>query len=587
MPALVYNEHKTIINGSRGRMKERISIIIAILIGIGAGLFAVLFRYLVMWAETAYHQITKSILATFIGDGWIIFVPALAGLVVGPFIYLTAKEAKGTGIPDVMEAIALHGGKIRKRTIFTKAIASSTSIGGGGSVGGEGPIIQIGASIGSIVGQLFRLNQKMMKTYVACGAAAGIAATFNTPITGVIFAQEIILGEFVSGAFVLIVISAVTAAAIAGLFLGSSPAFLVDTYVLNSPIELTFYALLGVITALVAIVFIKVLYKTEDLFNLVKTPEWFKPAIGGLLVGIIGLGFPQILGIGYTTIERIFLDDFLLPTLMMLVLFKILATSITLGSGHSGGIFAPSLFIGASLGGGVGMLLQFLFPNLVLHSNAYAIVGMGAMVAGVTQAPITAVMMIFEMTQDFTIILPLMIAVVFSTWISSYLSKDNIFTLKLARKGIKIRAGHDVNVLKNIIVDQVMTTPVEVVQENDRVGNVIKMMHDSKHNGFPVVNYSGQLCGIITLQDIREAPVKGIMDKYVRMLMSKKLIVTFPEESLEDVFHKLSDYDLGHLPVVKHEDEKVLLGIVTRSDVIKAYSRQKINDSQATSAINT
>jgi len=535
---------------------------------------------LVDLAEIVYQYVTRGLFTPIAGEWWFIFVPALAGLIVGPFIFYVAKEVKGTGVPDVMEAIALHGGKIRKRTILAKTFASATSIGGGGSVGAEGPIVQIGAGIGSLIGQLFKLNPKMIKTYVACGAAAGIAATFNTPITGVIFAQEIILGEFASGAFILIVVSAVTAAAIAQLFLGTSPAFLVETYLLNSPIELFFYALLGIFAALIALIFMKVLYKTEDIMNQINTPEWFKPIIGGLLVGIIGIKYPQVLGIGYSTIEQIFQEGFLLPTLVMLVIIKIVATSITLGSGHSGGIFGPSLFIGASLGGSVGAMMKSLFPAIVLQPGAYAIVGMGAMVAGVTQAPITAVMMIFEMTQDFAIILPLMIAVVFSTWISTYLSSENIFTLKLARKGIKLKAGHNVNILKEITVVNVMTTPVEVVQEKDLVGNVIKMMHDSKHNGFPVVNDNGELGGIITLQDIREAPVQGIMEKLVDQLMSKTLVVTFPNETLDDVFQKLNDFDIGHLPVVEEGNEAKLLGIVTRSDVIKAYSRQKIKNSE-------
>ncbi len=552
-----------------------VAVIVSLLVGSLAGLFAVVFRVMIGWSSKGYTATASSLFHFLPGNTWKIFIPALAGLVVGPLVYFFAREAKGHGVPEVMESVALKGGKMRMRVIFIKAIASASSIGSGASVGREGPIVQMGSGIGSIVARFFKMRKEKVRTCVACGAAAGIAATFNAPIAGVIFALEVILGQFGSSAFILIVISAVTASVVAQIFVGDIPAFVVHGYSLNHPLELIFYAFLGVLSAIVAYLFIKVLYKSEDLIDRWKIiPDWFKPVIGGVVIGAIGLLFPQVLGVGYETMETIFREEMLLGTLIALVFIKILATSITLGSGHSGGVFAPSLFMGAALGGAFGLIIQALFPTIAGSPGAYAIIGMGALVAGTTQAPITAVLIIFEMTRDYHIILPLMIAVVFSTLISSILSEETIYTIKLLRRGIKLKAGKDINIMKQIKVKDVMTKSVEVCSQDTKVGKVIDMMHHSKHNGFPVLNERTEIVGIITLQDIREAPVEGIMDQFVSNLMSDKLIVTYPEDTLEDVFHKFSQYDIGHLPVVIDEQSKQIAGLITRSDIVKAYDKQ-------------
>jgi len=553
-------------------------IILAGIVGIITGFFAVLFRHMILWAQKGYH-LSSALMFPFWEDAPKVFAPVLAGLVVGLITYQYAREVKGTGIPEVIEAVALKNGMIRKRVILAKTIAAASSIGSGASVGREGPIVQIGSGIGSLIGQIFQLHVSKMKTCVACGAAAGIAATFNAPIAGVIFAQEVILGEFVSTTFVSIVISAVTASVIAQIFMGDMPAFIVESYTLHHPLELNFYVFLGILSALIGIIFVKSLYKFEDFFLLFKhIPEWIKPMIGGLFIGLIGLQFPEVLGVGYETIEGTFQHRFVLSTLILLVFVKIIATSITLGTGHSGGIFAPSLFIGATFGAAFGIIMNQWFPQIVSNPEAYAIVGMGAVVAGTTQAPIAAVLMIFEMTRDYHIVLPLMLSVVFSTLLFSYLSDgESIYTLKLVRRGIHLKLGKDLRVMKKIKVADVMTKSVEVCRQNTKVGKVIEMMHNSKHNGFPVLNEKTELVGMVTLQDVREAPVEGIMERMVSDLMSHKLITTYPDETLEEVFHKFSRYDIGHLPVVLPDNPKKLIGILTRSDVIKAYDKQLLS----------
>ncbi|KUO49731.1 MAG: hypothetical protein APF76_00345 [Desulfitibacter sp. BRH_c19] len=581
---------KTIKENSRGLFNldidfSKFLIIIAVVIGTAGGLFAVFFQMMIGWANQGFHGASRSLFGFLPGNWWLVVVPSLAGIIVGPLVYFFAREAKGHGVPEVMEAVALKGGRMRMRVIFVKAIASASSIGAGASVGREGPIVQMGSGIGSVMGQRFKLNEEKIKTCVACGAAAGISATFNAPIAGVLFAQEVILGRFASATFIPIVISSVTASVIAQMFMGDVPAFFVHAYSLNHPLELILYSLLGVLAAISAVLFVKVLYKTEDIIDEVKIlPEWSKPVFGGIVIGMIGLKFPQILGVGYETIEAVFRGEILLITLIALVFVKIIATSLTLGSGFSGGVFAPSLFIGATLGGAFGLIVQQVFPGISIDSGAYAIVGMGAVVAGATQAPITAILIIFEMTRDYRIILPLMIAVVFSTLIFSYLSKDSIYTKKLSRRGVNLHLGKDINIMKRIRVKEVMSSPVEVVQDTDKVGDVIKKMHNSKHNGFPVMNLAGELTGIIALHDIREAPVKGIMEMPVLSLMNRKLIVTNPDETLDDVFKKLGLHEIGHLPVVAGDNPKKLLGIITRSDIVKAYDKKLLTTKEIETA---
>ena len=557
-------------------------IALAIIVGILGGLFSILFRYMIDWSHSGYNSVGKFFFSFMPGNLWMIMVPAIAGIIVGPLVYFFAREAKGHGVPEVMEAVALKGGRMRMRVIFIKAIASATSIGAGASVGREGPIIQMGSGIGSVLSQWFKLNEDKVKMLVACGAAAGISATFNAPIAGVMFSQEVILDNFKATSFVPIVISSVTASAISRMLLGDTPAFIVQAFVLNNPLELFFYALLGIISAFIAFIFVKTLYATEDLFDSIKAvPEWFKPVVGGLIIGLIGLKFPQVLGVGYESIDKAFNGQFVLGTMAALVIVKLLATSLTLGSGHSGGVFAPSLFVGAMLGGAFGLIFQHVFPAIVGNPGAYAIAGMGAVVAGTTQAPITAVLIIFEMTRDYHIILPLMIAVVFSTNVFAYLSrvylkKGNIYTLKLIRRGVNLQDGRDINIMKLIKVSDVMSTKVEVVHEDDILENVIHTMHDGKHNGFPTVNDKQELTGIITLQDIRDLPVKGIMKITVSQVSTNKLVVTYPDKTIDDVFGLLQKYDIGHLPVVSADNPKKLIGILTRSDIVKAYDKEMV-----------
>ena len=340
--------------------ENAIMAVLGAIVGLVGGLGAVGFRHAISFFQYIAYGSTADLFDVIQSIPWSqrLIIPTLGGLVVGPVVYFFAREAKGHGVPEVMEAVALKRGVIRKRVVFIKTLVSAVCIGTGGSVGREGPIVQIGSAVGSFIGQLLNVSVNRMRILVGCGAAAGIAATFNAPLAGAMFAFEIVLDEFGLNTFSPIIISAVTATAISRYFLGDVPAFVVPAYKLLSPWELPLYAVLGLFSAVVAVFFTFILYRFEDIFEDLKFPEYLKAAVGGLLIGATGLFFPHILGVGYGPIYLALMNNLNWWLMALLFIIKILATSITIGSGGSGGIFAPSLFVGAMTGGFFGTVVR-------------------------------------------------------------------------------------------------------------------------------------------------------------------------------------------------------------------------------------
>ncbi len=548
--------------------------LIALILGLCGGLGAILFYYLIHFFKNLFFGPVKGFLS-FLGPGGISLIGGIGGLMVGPLVSFFAREAKGHGVPEVMYAVARQGGRIRPRVVLVKALASALTIGTGGSAGREGPIAQIGAALGSTVGQLLRLSERRLITLVACGAGAGIAATFNTPIGGAIFALEVVLGEFTASNFGLVVISTVGAALVARMLLGNQPAFLVTSYDLVHPFELFFYAILGIAAAGVALLYARVLYWTEDLFaTLRKVPEWVRPALGGAAFGLIGAFLPQTLGRGEHVMNQILLGDLKFAWFLgLLCLAKIITTSLTIGSGGSGGVFFPGLYIGACLGGALGSIFHRLLPAVTAGSGAYALVGMGALFAGMTQAPVTAVLILFEMTQDYRIILPLMLACGLATLLARVLSRETIYTMKLARQGVQLRGGRDVNIMRGLRVEDAMTKLVHAVRADMTLADVIKLMQETRHNGFPVVDQDDCLVGVITLQDIRGVEPGVRLKTPVREVMTPHPVTAVPEETLEEVSRKFALRDIGRVPVVEGEECRKVVGVITRSDIVRAYNR--------------
>ncbi|MBW1695789.1 MAG: chloride channel protein [Deltaproteobacteria bacterium] len=566
-----------------GTNEHTIMAVLAFAVGIGGGYGAIGFRHLIDFFQSIAYGSSESLLEVVKTLPWYlrILLPALGGMVVGPLVYFGAREAKGHGVPEVMEAVALRNGFIRKRVVVIKSLASAITIGTGGSVGREGPIVQIGSAIGSTIGQLLHVSADRMKILVGCGAAAGIAATFNAPIAGSMFALEIILGDFGLATFSPIIISSVTATAISRHYLGDFPAFLVPQHKMVSFWEFPFYLGLGLFCAVIAVIFIKVLYRTEDIFDELKFPEYLKAILGGAALGAMSLLFPHLLGVGYGAIDQALMGLSAWWVLLLLIPFKILATSITIGSGGSGGIFAPSLFLGAMAGSLFGMGVHTLFPELTATPGAYGLVGMAAVVGGTTHGPLTAILIIFEMTGDYKIILPLMTTCIISTVAGRQMMRESIYTLKLIRRGIDIRAGKEVNVLKSIPVKEVMNPNVETLTESLTMEQLADIVSKSKHNSFPVLDEDGNLTGMLSYIDYRDAVFdENLKDLVVvKELASSKVVTVTLDDNLFDALEKISVRDFSLLPVVDSNNPKKLIGILTRRDIIGAYTRAVVKKS--------
>ena len=556
----------------------------SLIVGVGAGLGAVFFRWLIHAVGTLTFGNAADY---FIGlpPYYLIFIPAIGGLIVGPLIYNFAREAKGHGVPEVMEAVALRGGRIRPRVAVVKSLASAICIGTGGSVGREGPIAQIGSALGSSIGQWLKLSDERIRNLVACGAAGGVAATFNAPIAATIFALEVILGQFHVTYFGAVVISAVTADVVAHLFEGNLRAFTIPQYSMVSPWELLFYLLLGVLAAVAAYIFTRLLYFSEDLWKKLPIKEYIQPAVGGLILGVIGLlsykldGFPRIFGVGYESITEALHGSIPFQVLVGLLALKMLGTIITLGSGGSGGVFAPSLFLGAMLGQLFGLGVNHFFPGITAPPGAYAVVGMSAFFSGAAHAPITAVLIIFELTGDYQIILPLMLATVISTIVSRVISQESIYTLKLTRRGIHLENGQDIDILQSVTVGEIMTTVVDTVDADFPLDKLAEEFESTHHHGFPVVDKFGELTGIVTLQDLNNAITNGpIEDKVVGDIATiENVLVAYPGEAMGDALRRLSARDVGRLPVIEEEGSRKIVGVLRRVDVIRAYNHAIVN----------
>ncbi len=510
---------------------------------------------------------------------WRLAIPATGGLIVGPLIYFFAREARGHGVPEVMKAVALRGGIIRARIVAIKALASALSIGTGGSVGREGPIVQIGSAFGSTLGQILRLPTLQIRTLVACGAAAGISATFNAPIAGALFASEVIVGDFAVTQFTPIVISSVVATVVSRFFLGNHPAFEVPVYDIVSPLELAPYMLAGIVAGLVAVAFIRSLNAAEVFFERLAVPPYLQAALGGLIVGLIAIELPQVFGVGYTTISASLAGTLPALTMAGLVFAKIAATSVTIGSGGSGGIFAPSLFLGAMTGGFLGTHIHALFPDATAASGAYALVTMGALVAATTHAPISAIIIIFELTQTIDIIPALMVACVVSTLVCQLLSKDSIYTSKLRRQGIDLFAEEDPNVLKGLYVRDVIDPHPEVIPASATFQTILDLVVQSDHSQFFVVDRNNRLLGAISLTEVRRLIYERETLQHLIVagdLVDRSKPTVNEEDDLSVVMQLFSGTEVDEFAVVRSDDSSSLVGTVRAKEVMEAHNRESM-----------
>lgn len=537
----------------------------ALAVGLLSGFGVWLFKLLIELIHNAAN--------VWLGGSWlVVLIPVIGGLVVGLLMFFFVGEERYHGVAGIIEAVALAGGRLRYLRMPIKTIASAISIGSGAAVGPEDPSVQIGANIGSFFGQRLGLSDDRIRTLVAAGAAGGIAAAFNAPIAGVFFALEVILGEISAGAFSWVVISAVASSVFTQAVLGAQPAFSVPAYAFSSPSELFLYLGLGLLAGLISVAYIRLLYAAQDLLLRWAVPRWIKPAAAGLVVGLVGLYLPQVLGVGYETIEQILNGQLVAVGLLLaLLVAKLFLTPLCIGAGFMGGVFAPALFLGATLGSAYGTLVLPIFHGVPGEAAAYGMVGMAALLAGAVHAPLTAILLLFEMTNDYRIILPLMFSVVVSLFVSRSLQRDSVYMLGLARKGIRLDRGRDVEVLHAITVGEVMQKEVLTIQTGSSLEAAADLLVRTRHHGLPVVDDQGDLFGIFTTQDLDRAQSEGSTNQLVAKACTPDPLVTYPDATIGEALRSMSPKDLGRLPVVSRDNPRRLVGILRRADVIRAY----------------
>jgi CIC family chloride channel protein len=485
-----------------------------------------------------------------------------------------APEAQGHGVPEVQYAIRKMGGRIRPRVAAVKALASAISIGSGGSVGREGPIVQIGSSLGSTVGQAVGLGSNQTGILVAAGAAGAIAATFNAPIAGVMFAMEVILGNFAARSFGLVVVASVTSTAISQAVLGREPAFrLAEVFTLVSEWEFLLYLALGVFTGLIALAYVQTVYWFEDSFDAWRSNPNLKALVGGLGVGALGFfGSDLIFGVGHEGVELALQGEMALGLMLGLVVLKILATSVTLGAGGSGGIFAPSLFIGAMAGGAFGKVANQLLPNLTAPPGAYALVGMAALFAAAAHAPITGIIILFEMTDNYRIILPLMFSVVVAHLVASAIYDDSIYTIKLRRKGAMASPQQEMGILDLVLVTDAMSPEFERVHPELPLEDMAEVAREGKVRSWLVMGPEEDLLGIVTETDLEGAIVSGRAENAtVRDIMTTALTTCTPGEPLRIAFRRFANRAVFQIPVVEEDDPRKVAGVLRRNELLWAF----------------
>lgn len=557
--------------------------LMAAAIGLVAGVVAFLLYNLIgLFTNLAFFQrfsfAFSSPWQSHIG-AWVILIPVVGGIVVGIMAKYGSPKIRGHGIPEAMEAVLVNRSRIEPKVAILKPVSAAIAIGTGGPFGAEGPIIQTGGAIGSLVGQLLHTTAAERKVLLACGAGAGMAATFNTPIAGVILAIELLLFEFKSRSFIPLVIASTLATAMHNALMGYGPMFHVGPLHFQVPGALPYYLALGVLCGIAAVGFSKALYWVEDQFEKLPINDMWWPAIGAAGLGIIGFFVPRVFGVGYDTISDILSSRLTLELILLVMFFKALALVISLGSGTSGGLLAPMFMSSAAMGAAFAMLLnRMLGTNL--SPGAFALVAMGAVFGAAARATFTFIIFAFEITRDYNAILPLMLVSVIADGIAIVFAPASIMTEKLVRRGLRIHQDYEPDVLQQVSVGEVMSTDMATIPADMKLSDLGDRIarHDpalTKYQALPIVDSNNRLVGIITQGDVlRAMEPDQRREATVLEAGTRNPIVTFPDETLDSAVIKMLHNNIGRLPVVSREAPQHLVGYLGRAQVMQARLRR-------------
>jgi CIC family chloride channel protein len=538
------------------------TVLLSLVIGIVVGLVVVCF--ILLTGRLAARMYPAG------GAAWRrLVIPVAGSLVTGYLLSKYFPNARGSGIPQAKFALFINNGYISLKTVLGKFLCCSTSLASGIALGREGPSVQIGAGIASVLGRRFKLSTENVRALVPVGCSAALATAFNTPIAAVLFSLEEILGDMHAPVLGTVVIATATSWIVLHLVLGDQPLFHVPAYQLVNPIEFGIYAILGIVGGLVSVVFVKLLLGIRKFFkSLPKSTEWAQPAVGGLVVGIMGWYVPEVLGVGYDFVDTVLGGDFPVKMVALLAILKLIATPTCYGTGNAGGIFGPSLFIGATVGGTVGWFAHSLFPTVTAGPGAYALVGMGAAFAGIVRTPMTSVIMIFEMTRDYTIIVPLMIANMISYIISQKLQPEPIYEALALQEGVYLPTGESRDELAGIRVGQIMQIGREPLPAEMNLKEADEFLEQHGRNAWPVGDVK-RLNGVVTLREIEEG--RGWERLQDLVPEDSSFPYVHPDHPISLALERMGAAAVDAVPVVSRANIRQPYGVVTLTDILKAY----------------
>jgi CIC family chloride channel protein len=557
--------------------------VIATFIGLMAGISIIVFRTVVEGMEKFVFEGGKELLGINKGGWHLLLLPLIpmSGMVLLiPFSLLYPKEVNGYTFTKFLRKVNLEGGYIKARTIFLKLISTALTIGTGNSAGVEGPIAAIGGAIGSQIGQVSKVSGARMKVYIAAGCAGGIAGIFNAPLAGIFFASEIVLlGTFEISSFSALVIASAISTVVTRAWYGENPVFSIPAYHMVNPfVELPFYTIMAVVTGLIAVFHIRIFYFIRDKYQALPIHPQLKPLTGAFIIGCLGMAYPQIMGSGYQFIESVMNGNGTLFMLLALIFLKIIATAITLGSGGAGGVFAPALFIGAMIGGAFGHVANMISPTMTADPGAYATVGIGTFLAASTHAPMTAIFLLFEMTGNYMIIVPIMLTSIIATIVAKRFKEDSIDTVDFTREGIDIHEGRETAIMKSIRVGKAITEDVDFISEKANINHLLEIFRMAKGGFyFPVVDDSGKMVGIVSMQDVKNILHKAEEERVCYLvggICSRDVIMLTPDDSLYTAMQLFDIKGIEEIPVVEDLNNKWVVGMLKRRDVLAAYNHE-------------
>jgi CIC family chloride channel protein len=551
--------------------------LLAVVVGIVVAYAAIGFRLAIGGVQWLGFGFTTEIVfekAALLPWWQLLLVPTLGGLAIGLFLEYVMPGRRPQGVSHVIEANALKGGRMDLKEGFAAAAVSAASIGVGASVGREGPVVHFGAAIASNVAYRLRLSQGLSRTILGCGVAAAVSASFNAPIAGVFFALEVVIGHYALSAFTPVVIASVAGTVIARIHLGEAPAFIVPAQQIASFLEFPAFLLLGIVSAGIAMIFMWSIIYADHVVGRIRMPEWLKPATGGLLIGAVAIEFPHVLGVGYGVTDAALKHALTLELLLALLVLKTAATAVSLGCRFGGGVFSPSLFVGAMTGGAFGLIAAKIFPELASEQGAYSLIGMSAVAAAVLGAPMSTILIVFELTGDYKTTIAVMVATATASIIVQQALGKSFFHWQLEQRGLNLRGGRARHLLQTLTVRNVMTAEFNLVAESRTIGQIKAMMADLQPGEFIVTDAGGRLVGTFGFADLKEIAFDPALDELVnaRDVAHERSPVVTPDEDLERALRLMEVAHEDQLAVVEDLDDQRVVGIVYHKDVLRALN---------------